>query len=317
MKKFLKILGLILGVIVLAIAGIAAWVNFSDTPAYEVKNLDIQLPTDSLSLARGGKIVELVCAYCHRSEDGLLNGKLFSPESEGFGEIWSGNLTNHPTAGLGRYKDGEIAYLLRTGIKRTGELAGPFMMYPNLSDEDMAAVIAYLRSDVPSVQASDVVHKSRYSFLAKALYKFGAFKPLPYEGKPLHTPDPSDPVAYGRYLVTARFECSSCHSASFETYNVLEPEKSPGYLGGGNPVADKNFNHVLSRNITPDPELGIGKWTKEEFKQAIQNGIRPDKTPLTFTMPRFDVLTDEEIDAIWAYLQTVPALNTSPAVAAK
>jgi mono/diheme cytochrome c family protein len=317
MKKFLKILGLILGVIVLAIAGIAAWVNFTGTPTYEVKNPSIQLPTDSISLARGGKIVELVCAHCHRSENGLLNGKLFSPESEGYGEIWSGNITNHPTAGLGRYKDGEIAYLLRTGIKRDGKLAGPYMLFPHLSDEDMAAVIAYLRSDAPSVQASDVVHKTRYSFMVNALIKFGIFKPLPYEGKPKFMPGPSGLVAYGRYLATARYECSTCHSASYETYTAMEPEKSPGYMGGGTLVPDVNFNYMPSRNITPDKETGIGKWTKEEFKLAIQNGIRPDKTPLTFTMPRFDVLTDEEIDAIWAYLQTVPALNTSPAVAAK
>lgn len=317
MKKSLKIIGIVIGIIVLAIAGLAAWVSFTDLPVYEVRNLPVQVPTDSLSLARGEKIVELVCASCHRSEDGLLNGRLFSPESEGFGELWSGNLTRHPTAGLGRYQDGEIAWLLRTGIKRDGHLAGPFMMYPHLSDEDLAAVIAYLRSDAPSLQASGVVRKSRQSFLARALFKIGVFKPLPFEGKPQPTPEPSDQLAYGRYLATARYECSSCHSASFETYNVMEPEKSPGFMGGGNPIPDLKFNYVSSRNITPDPETGIGKWTREEFKVAIQNGIRPDKSPLTFNMPRFSMLTDEEIDAIWAYLQTVPALNTSQAVAGK
>ena len=317
MKKFLKILAILFGVIVLAIAGTAAWVNFSDTPTYAVKELDIQLPTDSLSLASGAKIAKSVCAHCHQGESGKLDGKLFSPESEGFGEIWSGNLTHHQTAGLGRYRDGEIAYLLRTGIKRDGKLAGPFMFFPNLSDEDLAAVIAYLRSDAPEVAASEDVRTSRYSLLAKALIKFGAFKPLPYDAKPRLAPAATDQVAYGRYLATSRYDCAGCHSASFETNNIMEPEKSPGYCGGGNPIVDHDFNHVASRNITPHPEQGIGKWTYEQFKQAAVSGIRPDGTALSTAMPRFVLQDETEIKAIWAYLQTVPAMETAIAKAGK
>ncbi len=309
MKRILKILGILLGVIVLAIAGIAAWISLTDLPDYPVQNLSISLPSDSLSLAMGKSIVENTCAHCHRGEDGKLSGKLFSPESEGFGEIWSGNLTNHPTLGLGRYQDGEIAYLLRTGVKRDGKLAGPFMMYPNLSDEDLAAVIAYLRSDAPSVQASEAKRTTKYSFLAKALIKLGAFKPLEYTGKPVPKPPKSDPIAYGRYLATAVYECSSCHSSSFETYNVVEPEKSPGYFVGGNPIADHDFKLTPSRNITPHQESGIGKWTLEQFQAAVRSGVRPDGATLSVAMPRIP-LSDEEMSAIWAYLRTVPALET-------
>ncbi len=307
----------LLGIIVLAIAGTAAWVNFTDTPTYEVKELDIQLPTDSLSLANGARIAKTVCAYCHQGESGKLDGKLFSPESEGFGEIWSGNLTQHPTAGLGRYKDGEIAYLLRTGIKRDGKLAGPFMFFPNLSDEDLAAVIAYLRSDVPEVEASAEVRTTRYSFLANALMKFGAFKPLTYDAKPRPTPAVTDRIAYGRYLATARYDCASCHAGSFETYNVVEPEKSPGYLAGGNLIADHDFKTTPSRNITPHPDQGIGKWTEEQFLAAVKSGIRPDGSALSTAMPRLALLADEEVSAIWAYLQTVPPLESTIAKAGK
>ncbi|MCF8247867.1 MAG: c-type cytochrome [Saprospiraceae bacterium] len=317
MKKLLKILGIVFGLLVLAIAATAAWVGLTDTPTYETKSLEIQLPTDSLSLVNGAKIARTVCAYCHQGESGKLDGKLFSPESEGFGEIWSGNLTNHPTAGLGKYKDGEIAYLLRTGIKRDGKLAGPFMFFPNLSDEDMADVIAFLRSDAPEVQPADDVRSSRYSFLAKALIKFGAFQPLDYEGKPLLAPPTTDQVAFGRYLATTRYDCAGCHSASFETNNIMEPEKSPGYLAGGNPIADHDFNHVPSRNITPHPEQGIGKWTKEQFVASVRSGIRPDGTALSTAMPRFVLQDEEEIDAIWAYLQTVSSMETTIATAGK
>ncbi|NUO02679.1 MAG: cytochrome c [Saprospiraceae bacterium] len=310
MKKMFKILGFLLVGIILALGCLAAWVGFSDLPEYPVQNLDIKLPSDSISLARGRGIVENTCAHCHRGEDGKLSGRLFLPETEGFGEIWSGNLTRHPTLGLGRYQDGEIAYLLRTGIKRDKKMAGPFMMYPNLSDEDVAAIIAYLRSDAPSVQASAVKRVSKYSFLAKALIKFGAFKPLTYNNQPVLAPPKSDLVAYGRYLATAVYECSSCHSANFETYAVLEPEKSPGFFAGGNKIADHEFNYTTSRNITPHPEQGIGKWTETQFQMAVRAGIRPDGTILSVAMPRIP-LSDEELSAIWAYLQTVPALETT------
>lgn len=310
MKKMLKILGVLLGVLVLAIAGMAAWIGLSDTPDYAVQNLPVNLSVDSAALARGKNMVENTCAHCHRGEDGKLSGRLFSAESEGFGTVWSANITNHPTLGLGRYHDGEIAYLLRTGIKRDGKLAGPFMMFPNLSDEDLAAVIAYLRSDASSVQASDAKHQSTYSFLAKALYKLGVFTPLPYEGKPITTPPKSDQAAYGRYLAVAVYECYSCHSANFETNNILEPEKSTGYFGGGNSIADHNFIHTPSRNITPHPEDGIGKWTLDQFQMAVRTGTRPDGSVLSNAMPRI-ALSDEEMSAIWTYLRTVPALETT------
>lgn len=189
-------------------------------------------------------------------------------------------------------------------------------MFPNLSDEDVAAVITYLRSDAPSVQASDAKHASKHSFLAKALYKLGVFKPMPYEGKPISTPPKNDQIAYGRYLAVAVYECYACHSASFETNNVLEPEKSPGYFAGGNPIADHDFNHTPSRNITPHPENGIGKWTLDQFQMAVRAGARPDGSILSTAMPRV-VMSDEEMSAIWAYLRTVPALQATVAASGK
>ena len=309
MKKLLKILGIIVAALVLILAAVAAWINFSAPPTYEVQNLEVKIPTDSVALANGKKIVESICSYCHKSDDGTLNGKLFSPESEGLGELWAANITKHPEA-LGRYSDGEIAYLLRTGVKRDGKLAGPFMMFPNLSDDDMGAIIAYLRSDAPLVQASDVKRQSHYSFLAKALFKLGAFKPLPYEHKPFPSIDPANKVAYGYYLTNVRFKCSECHSASFETIDPLVPEKSAGFCGGGNPIADHHGAVVKSANITPHPEEGIGKWSEEQFQKTVLTGITPFGKELSPLMPRFTVLDSTELSAIYAYLRTIPALET-------
>ncbi len=312
MKKLLKILGILLGVLVLAIACTAAWINFTDLPTNPVKNLDIQIPTDSTSIAHGAKIARTMCAGCHASESGKWEGKLFLPKSAGMGEIWSGNITRHPTAGLGRYKDGEIAYLMRTGIRRDGQIVGPYMYFPNLSEEDMAAVIAFLHSDAPELEASDATPHTDYSLLAKALIRFGIFKPLPFDGQPKTMPPATDAVAYGRYLVTTRYNCVACHVASFESHNIMEPEKTPGYLAGGNHISDHATLESVSRNITQHPEQGIGKWTFDQFRQAAVSGIRPDGTVLSVVMPRFALLDNTEVSAIWAYLQTVPPLETNP-----
>ena len=71
-----------------------------------------------------------------------------------------------------------------------------------------------------------------------------------------------------------------------------------------------NFKKVKSRNITHHPEYGIGKWNIDQFKNAIRDGVRPDGTALNAVMPKLAILTDHEIESIWAYLQTVPPLET-------
>ncbi|MBP6184303.1 MAG: cytochrome c [Saprospiraceae bacterium] len=309
MRKLLKYLGILLLVIILGLGLLSGWVLFTPLPTHEVKPISIDLPSDSMSMATGQKIVESVCAYCHMGADGKLSGKLFSPESEGFGERFSSNITSHPTLGIGRYSDGELAYLLRTGIKRDGQYAGPYMVFPKYSDADIAAVIAYLRSDAPSLAPSDAQHDGSYSFLAKALFKAGILKPIPFEART--APSMSDTLAFGEYLATVRYECYGCHSAGFEYNDPLNPEKSKGFFAGGNAVSDPKFNHVISRNITPHPEQGIGKWTKEQFELAARGGVRPDGRILSDAMPRLTRLDPYELDAIWAYLQTVPALPTN------
>jgi mono/diheme cytochrome c family protein len=310
MKKALKILGVIVGVIVLLIAAFAAWVQLTPLPKFEPQSLDITVSRDSLSVARGRKIIETGCVGCHLGEDGKLSGRLFSRATDPFGEYWSRNITRHPEKGIGSYKDGELAYLLRTGIRPNGEWAGPYMSSPMMSDEDIACMIAFLRSDSPLLEASEASHpEPKYSFLAKMLIKLGALKPYPYDGKPQTAPPATDQIAYGRYLATAVYDCFNCHSASFETNNRFEPEKSPNYFGGGNPMHDIDFNPVVSANITMHKTDGIGAWTKEQFAEAIRTGARPDQRVLSIAMPRYGLLDDQEIDAIWAYLQTVPVLD--------
>jgi len=244
------------------------------------------------------------------AQSGKLEGQLMLDLPAAFGKAWSANITRHPEYGAGRYTDSELAYLLRTGVKRNGEYAPPWMpKFPHLSDEDLHSVIAYLRSDAPELEPSDKVPPaSQPSFLTKMLCRV-AFKPLPYPTEKIEAPPASDKVAFGKYLATGKVECYSCHSSSFETLNIMEPEKTPGYFSGGNPMPNMEGEIIHTSNLTPDKETGIGNWTEEQFVQAVRFGKRPNGTMVRYPMVPFSALTEEEASAIWAYLQTLPAIK--------
>lgn len=311
MKKVLKVLGYTLGSLLLVVLLFAAYIQFTPLPVYEVQAPDLHIQPDSALIAEGGRIVMTMCAECHRSEDGQLGGKLWA-DDDLFGKLWSANLSKHPESGIGRYTDGELAYMIRTGVKRDGHYAGPFMAHPLMADEDIAAIIAFLRSDLPAVQPIDRrPPPPEYHFVGKLVYKL-IFKPLPYPSGPVHPPPASDQIAWGKYLATDKWQCYRCHSASFETNDDLNPEKSVGFFAGGNPMPDPDHNTILTANLTPDPETGIGNWTQAQFMEAIRSRKRPDGTSVRLPMPPLTALTDAELNAIWAYLRTIPAVK-SPA----
>jgi hypothetical protein len=168
-----------------------------------------------------------------------------------------------------------------------------------------------LRSDVPSTTPSDVVHQSEHSFIAKALYKLGVFKPIAVSQDNKPTPPATDTLGYGKYLALGRYECYICHSADFQTNDIEHPENSVGFMAGGNPIHDREFQFVVSRNITPHPEQGIGLWSKEQFEKALRDGVRPDGGLLSKVMPRMGALDADEVNAIWAYIRSIPAKETN------
>ncbi len=310
MKKVLKIVGWTLAGLLLLLGIGAATIHFGGIPSYEVNAPDLQVQGDSAMVAEGKRHASMVCNQCHMAENGKLEGQYMKDLPEMFGKVWTANITKDPKYGAGRYTDGEIAYLLRTGIKRDGKYAPPWMpKFPHLSDHDLHSVIAYLRSDEPELAASEATHpEPQPSFLAKFLCRV-AFKPLPYPTEPIVAPPITDKVAYGKYLATAKVDCYGCHSPSFETMNIMEPEKTPGFFSGGNPLPDLEGNIVLSRNLTPDKETGIGNWTEEQFIKAVRFGVRPNGQITRYPMVPYGALTDEEVSTIWAYFQTIPAIK--------
>jgi len=309
MKKSYKILLFSVLGIILVLFCLVMYVNTASLPFYENEAEELFVEITEERVVEGARMAAILCIQCHGSTDGLLGGSPMEDVAI-FGDVYSPNITQHPQLGITDYTDGELAYLFRTGIRKDGQYVPPWMpKFPHLSDEDMYSIIAFLRSDHPLVQPSDIqLPEIKPSFLAKMLSRTSAFKPLPYPDGKVEAPPKSDKVAYGKYLVDAKFDCFSCHSASFKHIDIMTPENSKGYLGGGNLLLDMELNEIYSSNLTMDQKTGLGNWSEEDFIKTLRYGMRPDLTPLRYPMVPAPMITDEEASSIWAYLQTIPVI---------
>lgn len=262
--------------------------------------------------ARGEKLAQLLCLPCHADGENRLTGRRMTDVPKLFGKIYSTNITQDSTVGIGRWSDGELTHFLRTGTRPDGSLAPAMPRYPLMADEDLQAVVAYLRSDAYPVQATATeAPKTRYSLPVKLLAN-SIFKPLPYPTSPIAPPDTTDEVALGRYLADGVIGCYGCHSADFKKLDPLHPERSKGYYGGGNRLLGDGGKPVFSANLTFDDETGIGKThSREQFIRAVKLGVKHDGTALRAPMPPHPALTDREAGAIYAYLKTVPKLRNA------
>ncbi|GGF10188.1 c-type cytochrome [Hymenobacter cavernae] len=323
MKKFFKILGGVLGVVVLAVVGFIVWVQARGIPTYDKP----PTPTTAVAatperLAMGRSLVLASCVDCHMNKQtNTLSGHQMLDVPQEFGKLYSANITQDKDHGIGNWTDGEVIALLRTGIGRDGRYRIIMPHFVHMSDEDVNSIVAFLRSDHQWVQADPTTTPAQEpSLLVKTLVNT-VMKPTPMPAQPVVAPAPTDQLAYGRYLIVGRYQCYECHSKDFKTNNALEPEKSEGYLGGGNHLLNEQGRDIVSRNITGDPETGIGDWTAGQFQQAVKFGMSPNG-PLSAPMPKYSTMSDEDAAAIYAYLQSIPKIkNATPedkgAVAAK
>lgn len=313
MKRILKWVGIVLGVLVLCVVGFLAYVNFSGMPKFDAHVPTITVESTPARLVRGKTLVLTLCAECHRNPiTKKLTGYQMLDLPEEFGTAYSKNITKHPTKGIGGWSDGEIIWLLRTGIHpKTGLYVPPWMVkLPNAADEDLYSIVAFLRSDDPLVAAEDVDNiPPKPSFLAKFLVTVGAFKPYPYPTKTIAMPDTTNRVEHGRYLANGVLACYACHSGDFKTMNELEPEKSGDFYAGGNQTMNAARVLVPTPNLTPDKETGIGNWTEEEFVQTMKTGFKKDGRSLSAPMGAYWHLSDYELGSIYQYIKTVPAIK--------
>lgn len=309
MKILLSVLA---GLVLLVLLG-TAYINYSPVPTYELETPTVEIPTDSAAIARGEHLVALSCALCHRGKSGqAMEGGPWREKD--FGDLYVANLTHHPNSTLSEYSDEELAVLLRTGVKQNGEMALVMPRYAQMSDEDLESVIAFLRSDSPMTAPSDKQWPEReINYLAKLLNRI-AIKPLPYSAN-VPSPAPSDKVAHGEYLAQ-NLACYHCHSANFATLNEADPKQSEGYFGGGNLILKKDGSEEIpSSNLTPHPQYGLGRYDLVGFGQAVRYGKGLNGKNLDHAMPRFTNLSDQEVEALWAYLQTLPVIENQIAAA--
>ncbi len=317
MRKVLRLVGALVLLIVVAVAGFATFVGARGVPTYDPpKPAPLTVARTEAQVLRGQKIASMLCVQCHGTPGQPLKGKLMPDLPAEFGEVWTANITQDKEHGIGAWTDAEIVHMLRTGVRRDGRFTVVMPQFPNMADADIQAVVAWLRSSDPVVQPDPTPsHPNQFNFLLKALTNT-VMKPLPAPTRPIVAPDTTDRIAYGRYIADDVVACYACHSADFKDQDRQHPEKSKGYYGGGNPMVNLERQTVLSANLTPDEATGLAAhYSEESFVRAVRFGQRHDGTPLRYPMMPHSGLSDSETRAIYAYLQTVPALKNSVTVA--
>ncbi len=259
------------------------------------------VPVINESVQRGENLTYNVCGGCHYDDKiKKFIGKPLNDLPKIGGRLFSSNLTRSEKYGVPpHYTDAELSYLIKTGIAKNGRFM-PYMMKPMMADEDINAIIAYLRSDDPAVAATDTVTgKSRINFIGKTGIRF-YIKPEPYK-KGITKPAETNTVAYGGYL-TAIAGCYHCHSKKVGGLDYVVPEASKGYMEGGMKLKDEKGKKIYGPNLTPDKETGIGNYSLEDLTNALKEGVTPSGRKLSAPMPRFKHFNDTDVKAIYAYL---------------
>jgi mono/diheme cytochrome c family protein len=186
--------------------------------------------------------------------------------------------------------------VLRKGIKRNGvpvAMVMPSGFYEIMTDRDLDAVIAYLRTIKPIKNT-----------VPDPVYRMAQGHPIPPGGEtPLSEATMSDKVKKGFYLVTIA-HCMECH-----TPMGSHGREFASRLGAGGFEFPGPWGVSVSRNITSSKEKGIGDWTDDEIKHAITQGTGRDGSKLKPPMGYhyYSSVSVADLDAIVAYLRTVPA----------
>ncbi|MGH8171554.1 MAG: c-type cytochrome [Rhodanobacteraceae bacterium] len=266
--------------------------EFARFKTWRIDEPALAIPTDAAAIARGEHVATTRgCRNCHESE---LGGGVVM-EAPVIGRMAAPNLTQG-SGGLPKtYGAIDFERAIRHGIKPNGRalLFMPTRDFAGLSDADTAALIAYIQS-VPAVDRT--IAPSYIGPVGRMLFAFGKLPMLEarlIDQHAAHVPhiEASASAEYGRYLAQT---CTGCHGERFS--------------GGPIPGAPPDF--PTPANITPDKATGIGAWSKDDFHRVFRAGKKPDGSDINPFMPwkALGAFSDTELDALWLYLQTVPAL---------
>jgi mono/diheme cytochrome c family protein len=269
--------------------------NSRANKTYDFPPSNLVIPTDEASIAYGKHRVETLCADCHGADlSGIDNWFNVPP----LGSIDSANLTaGEGGVGSEFTSDEDYVLALRHGVDPKGKpIYMPAVFATSyLSDQDLASIIAYLKT-VPPVDHKTKGHQ--FKPLAKILFVAGALPPFPVEVVSHKTrvtaPRAGASIEYGEYLVDIN-DCRTCHGQN---------------LAGGK-FPDPSVTAKVP-NITPGGEPGY--WTEEQYFTALRTGTAPSGhqlDPKLMPWKTYGLMTDEELKAIWLYLQSLPKLETN------
>lgn len=282
--------GALLGVVVIAAAGVFAASNQRIHKRFEVPGEPLAIPTDAASIARGERLARTRgCLDCHG--DGA-RGQVFLRAMPVM-ELHPSNLT--PGGRTARWSGQDWTRAVRHCVRPDGT-GIPFMPCEDfrfMDDTDLGQVVAYLRS-LPA--SSNDPGPTRIGPVGRVLFLKGD---LPYlvaenidHGAPVPPAPPAAPTAaYGRYLAAG---CTGCHGAHFSGGRI------PGTPPDWPPAA----------NITQDAATGIAAMTEAQFMATLTQGrTRDGRTINPMHMPwrQFALLDEVERQAIWQFVRTIPA----------
>jgi cytochrome c553 len=304
MKKVLKWIGIVLGSLValLVVAAAVLYILGSAriNKTYAIQPAAIAIPTDDAAIARGQHLVEALtfCKGCHGEQ---LEGDVFDDEPM-IATFYAPNLTSGQGGVGAYYSDADYIKAIRHGVDPQGR--GLMIMhsdvYHNLSQQDLGAIIAYIKS-VPPVD--NELPKPKIKPLGKILVALGVFDSealplIPAEGidhsAPFAEMPPQGATAeYGGYLVSITL-CHMCHG----------PE-----LAGGPPL---DTGMLPGPNLTPGGKLS--SWSEADFVQTLRTGVTPQGSKLNpdfMPWKQYANMTDEELKSLWLYLQSLPAVSST------
>jgi len=295
MKKIFKWIGIVLGslvgLILVTVLTLFLVGNARLNKTYDVPSSDLTIPTDAASITRGQHIAETLCEGCHSPDLSGINN-WFAGGS--LGTIDSANLTSG-NGGVGQtFTDEDFVRAIRHGIDPNGKptFMPAVVSTAHLSDDDLAAVIAYVKS-VPPVD--HITYGKQFTPLAKILFATGMLPAFPAEvvSHEIHVtaPAPGVTVEYGSYLVDTH-DCHICHGQNMNGGKFPDPTKE-----------------IITPNLTQSGDLST--WSEADFVNTLKTGVTPHGHQLTDDMPwkDFRYMTDDELKAIWTYLQSLPPMD--------
>lgn len=317
MNALSRRVGLVFGALVGTIAIAFVVIYFKSqarlTRIYELPQETVPVPTDPDSLARGQHIFQFRgCEACH-SGGGSLNVDSHLnlpsqdlPNMEGnvylddpaIGRVIASNLTSGE-GGVGRlYTDQDWVRAIRHGVRpeETPLLFMPSTEFYFLSDEDLGAVIAFIKSarsvdnDLP---ASSVSWTGRAVMTFIPAITFIPAELIPHEGPRPIPPEVGITPEYGEYLT---YSCKVCH----------------GLMMSGGPIPGFPSSWPPAPNLTFGGGSALPSWTEEGFMNTIRTGITPEGREVRGEyMPwgSYKFMNDEELKAVWLYLQSLPELE--------